>query len=284
MIQYVAALAAIFVYRFLMLFTLKNIVFIGFMGLVTLGLITLGIWQLQRLEWKLGLIEAAQVNAQAVPVSLLPQDLSIVDMTVQNYQNVQLNGRFQYDYETYVTAVIQTTTGPEDGAGFWVLMPFLLDDKTAILVNTGFVPTSFKNPDTRKQMPLESVQLDGLLRQTQPKGWAILAPDLQEHVFFSHDVEAIVSHLKRRSSELAKLEFATFFVDAKAIVHKAAAHGVADKQNFPLAGLTQVRFTNNHLGYAIVWFLLACAVLNLTLYWLVRRWRDEKKLYHNDGT
>ncbi len=75
---------------------------------------------------------------------------------------------------------------------------------------------------------------------------------------------------------------APFFVDAgmpdasAQVVGEAKRSTAADLQNqvWPRSGLTQIRFTNNHLVYALTWYGLALMVLGAA--WLVVRHQRRK--------
>src|ERR1043166_10203069 len=80
--------------------------FTAVMALLFAGMTALGAWQLERLQWKLGLIAAVNRNLAAPPLTLdrglaLPQDSA-------QYRRVALTGRFDNAKEAYVF-----TTGPD---------------------------------------------------------------------------------------------------------------------------------------------------------------------------
>ncbi|MDB5653910.1 MAG: Surfeit locus 1 family protein, partial [Tardiphaga sp.] len=83
----------------------------------------------------------------------------------------------------------------------------------------------------------------GLLRVSEPKGGFLRSNDPAADRWFSRDVAAIAQ--KRGLAEVAP-----YFIDA------AAVPGVA----VPVGGLTVISLPNNHLVYAITWFVLAAMV------------------------
>ncbi|MEZ5707150.1 MAG: SURF1 family cytochrome oxidase biogenesis protein [Burkholderiaceae bacterium] len=90
------------------------------------------------------------------------------------------------------------------------------------------------------------VSLAGLVRVNEPGGGFLRAND-PANERYSRDVVAMA-----QARGLAKAS--PFFVDAGLPGSSAASDG------WPRQGLTVVRFSNNHLVYALTWFSLALMV------------------------
>ena len=97
------------------------------------GLALLGAWQVQRLHWKLALIErvAQRVNAASVAAPS-PAEWSSVSRESNEYSRVQLAGIFDHSRETRVRASTVL------GRGFWVMTP--------LQTSTGFWVLGFGEP------------------------------------------------------------------------------------------------------------------------------------------
>ena len=201
------------------------------------GLVALGVWQIQRREWKLALIERVEQRVHA-PARKIPAQTSWPAVTAarDEYRHVTVTGRFLHDRETPVKAVT------EEGAGYWVLTPLQRDDGTTVLINRGFVPPARREASTRRDgNPRGVVAVTGLLRITEPKGGFLRNNDSVHERWYSRDVAAI-------AAARGLHEAAPFFVDADATANEGGG---------PIGGLTVVRFPNNHLIYALTWFGLA---------------------------
>lgn len=205
--------------------------------------LALGAWQLQRLAWKLDLIERVDARLAAAPVAA-PGPLAWPALSSEDgYTRVQASGRFLHDRETAVRAVTDL------GSGYWILTPLETADFT-LLVNRGFVPPERRDPATRRegQVPGEVV-VAGLLRPTEPGGGFLRANDPAADRWYSRDVSAIAA-----ARGLGRV--APYFVDADAPPNPGG---------LPVGGLTVVRFRNAHLGYALTWFALAGGLAYLAL-------------------
>lgn len=214
----------------------------------------LGVWQVQRLQWKLDLIAQTNARAHAAPVAApAPEDRAA---GARAYQAVRVRGVFAHDREVLVQAV--TAIGP----GYWVVTPFRADRGFTVLVNRGFVPQDAA-ATRRWSRPGGEQDVRGLLRLTEPRGGFLRANDPAADRWRSRDVAAIT-----RAKGVAG-PVAPYFIDAgRGAGGDGPRHGPRD---WPRGGLTQIRFSNNHLVYALTWFgLAALALFGL---WRVRRER-----------
>jgi surfeit locus 1 family protein len=222
------------------------------------GLLALGVWQLERRVWKLGLI--AQVEARIhAPASPAPGPAAWPDVTRDRdqYRHVRVTGVFLHDRETLTQAATAY------GAGFWVLTPLRTDDGFTVLVNRGFVSPERRSLESRVAGQVQGRQtVEGLLRLTEPKGGFLRANEPAADRWRSRDVAAIAA--ARGLSGVAP-----YFIDADKTPNPGG---------WPIGGLTVVRFPNSHLVYALTWFalalMLACgAVFVARDEWRVRRGR-----------
>jgi surfeit locus 1 family protein len=221
-------------------------------ALLFAGFAALGTWQVQRLSWKLDLIERVGQRVRAAPVEA---PAGPVTAAADEYRHVVLHGRFLHAHETLVQAVT------EQGPGWWLVTPLQQADGRSVLVNRGFVTTESKALASR---PDGEVTVTGLLRLTEPRGGFLRHNDPAAGRWFSRDVQAIAA-----ARGLANA--VPYFVDAD-----ANADATARNDAWPVGGLTVVSFHNNHLVYALTWFGLAAMVAGAA--WMLRpggRWSGE---------
>ena len=103
-------------------------------------LAALGVWQLERREWKHALVAAVDARIHAAPVPAPPPAAwRGIDAAHDAYRRVTATGRFRHDRETLVQAVT------DRGAGYWVMTPLETPGFT-LLVNRGFVPRERRDP------------------------------------------------------------------------------------------------------------------------------------------
>ena len=205
------------------------------LGLAALGVFVfgaLGVWQLERRVWKLALIARVEARVHAAPRAAPgATEWPRITRQAHEYRRISARGRFLGDHETFVRALTEL------GAGYWVMAPLRTDQGFVVLVNRGFVPSGRRDA---APAPRGETEVTGLLRMSEPKGGFLRSNDPQRDLWYSRDVGAIAT---RRGLQ----DVAPYFLDAQS---PSGAGG-------PVAGLTVLAFPNNHLIYALTWFMLA---------------------------
>ena len=196
----------------------------------------LGIWQVERLAWKLDLIARVDRQIHAPPVAVpTAGEWQALNPQAIEYRHVAAAGGFRHDRETLVEALT------ERGAGYWVLTPLVTRSGT-ILVNRGFVPSDHADRRTRAAGNSDGpATIVGLLRRSEPRGRILRPNNPAASRWYSRDVLAIA-----QARGLGPV--APFFIDADA---------APNPDGLPIGGLTVVVFRNTHLVYALTWFALA---------------------------
>jgi surfeit locus 1 family protein len=194
----------------------------------------LGIWQLERLAWKRGLL--AEIDrAEAAPPVTLPDDPA-------PFEKVELRGRMRDDLLAYYGSEVRSTTAGVS-LGAQLITPLERHDGPPVLIDRGWVPDGAPAPVD----PGEATVV-GYVRPPEYPSWSSPATDLAAKRFWSLDPAAIGSALG-----LAKV--APFTV-------VALGQGGSPE---PASALP--RPPNDHLGYAITWFgLAACLVVVFVAY------------------
>ena len=206
------------------------------------ALLALGVWQLQRLQWKLGLIAQVNRNMTSTPITL---DQALAMGGGAQYRRVRLDGRFENTREAYVFG-----TGVQGAPVFHVIVPFKTPDGRTLLVDRGIVPRDLRDPATRKRGLIEGrTTVAGVWRTPDPPGAFTPPPDMSKRIWYSRDAGGIASADRE--------------VLAADVVIEADA--TPNPGGWPKGGQTEVNFRNEHLQYAITWFLMAAGLLGVYL-------------------
>lgn len=219
------------------------------------GFVWLGVWQVQRMQWKHALIARVEARVDAAPTAPPARDAwKAITAASDEYRRVALSGRFLPVPETRTQAVTAL------GAGSWVLAPLRTEAGDIVLVNRGFVPTG----EDAAPPPTGPVRIEGLLRISEPAGGFLRSNAPAQERWYSRDVAAIA-----QARGLPATAVAPFFVDA---VHTGAA-------GWPRGGLTVVTFRDSHLSYALTWFGMALltAVAGARLFVLSGGFRQDRR-------
>jgi surfeit locus 1 family protein len=204
----------------------------------------LGVWQLERLHWKLGLIAQIEHNMRAPPISL-DQALTL-GLARAQYRRITVAGRFDNAKENFFY-----TTGPNGRPAYHVLTPLLIDSGGAVMIDRGYVPLPLRDPASRPgSEPAGSRNVVGILRTPDKPGFFTPSPDLPHRIWFARDVVAMA-----RAAHLRLV--------APVIVEAVVTGGA----KWPRGGQTRVNLPNDHLQYALTWFLLAAALAAVYIAW-----------------
>ncbi|MCY3828920.1 MAG: SURF1 family protein [Rhodospirillaceae bacterium] len=213
----------------------------------------LGVWQVQRLAWKEGLI-AERTARIALPVlSGLPAAFA---PDKHLFRRARFAGVFLHDREMYRPA----RSRRRGEIGVQVVTPLRLDGGGTILVNRGWVPDLRRNPETRRDgLVAGRVALVGVLRTPARAGWFVPDNDPAANAWFRLDLGQMAQHA------------------GLAAVRPYYAELVADAPGgWPRGGQTRVTVRNAHLEYAITWFSLGLIGIVVYVLWH-RRFRPAEK-------
>ncbi|XEN30008.1 surfeit locus 1 family protein [Ensifer sp. WSM1721] len=219
-------------------------------------LVSLGTWQMQRLQWKEALIAAIAERRSAPPVSLEEIEAMAAAGEDIDYRAVQVSGVYDHRKERHFFATHEGRTG------YYVFTPLTLADGRALFVNRGFVPFEKKDASTRSEGQVTgSMTIDGLARPRLSQKPSALVPDndIAKNIFYWKDLDGMAG-----SAGLDADRVVPFFVDADVAENPGG---------LPIGGVTQFDVPNNHLQYALTWYGLAAALVAVSGLYLYRRKR-----------
>jgi surfeit locus 1 family protein len=222
------------------------------LNLAVIGLLLgLGAWQLQRLEWKRGLLSQLSQRLAAEPVAIDEVEGRQARGEDIEFLRASASGRFRDDREQYLF------TSRDGEVGWQVVTPLETPTGGAILVDRGFVPDRLKDPMGRpEERPSGPTPVIGVVR-THADGSSLFAPrdEPERRIWYSWS--------PARMGANARLDGPAGF-----ILHAEPSQGA---QPWPRASrLDPASIPNNHLQYAFTWFALAFSLIILTLYQLRR--------------
>lgn len=209
-------------------------------GLVgTAILIGLGLWQLDRLDWKNAILSEIESRIALPPVALPDSPDPVRD----RYLSVSVAGRF-------TGAHLDVLASRKDrGPGFRIVSGFETDEGRLILIDRGFLPQS----DRRLPRQVVGAAITGTLHWPDEVDAFTPAPDPAQGIWFARDLPAMAAAL---GTEPVLVVAAT-----------PTGDGI-DPWPVGTAGIP-----NGHAGYAATWFSLAVLWLGMTvlLLWRIRR-------------
>ena len=211
------------------------IVFVAIPGFIALT--SLGVWQTKRLAWKEALLANIDQNLSAKPMQL-PQG---PNKKQHNYRMVQIEGTFDKD------ALFVLTSTKEFGPGFRVVSPFNLEDGSKVLVDRGVIREDEKN---ELKTSIQNRLVTGYLFWPNETDYFTPEPNLKRNIWFARDLTKMSDFL----STLAVLVVAT-----------------EDKLETKLKMQNpSINISNNHLQYAITWFMMSILWFGMSVYFVYK--------------
>ncbi len=198
---------------------------------------TLGFWQLQRLQWKEGILAEIDARLAANPVAL-PDTVTEAD---DEYRRVVVSGTVDAG-EAYVLST-------QGRAVYRVIVPMTLTDGRRILAELGVIPAEGQ----LRGRPTGALNGSGYLMWPDEVDSYTPEVDLASKTWFARDVSALAQVLQTEPVLVVLTE--------------------GDN----LAGITpsevSIRISNRHLEYVFTWFGFAIIWIGMTgLYlWRIKR-------------
>ena len=208
-------------------------------------LLWLGFWQMQRLDWKLNVIDDINSRIAAAPIALPDAP----DAKADAYLPVKVTGALDAPYLRVLVSQ------KEIGAGYRIISA--IDTGTRrVLVDRGFTPVAQTDIPTHTG----AVTVQGNLQWPQEVDGFTPDADIAKNIWFARDVAAMA--LALGTEPLLVVAKQTSFNDA------------------PISPLPvdTVAIPNDHLQYAITWFSLAAIWVMMSLAFILRARRAPKSV------
>ena len=223
---------------------MRPILFAAVVGLGGVALlIALGVWQVQRLDWKRGVLAEIEARIAADPVALP----AAPDPVADRYLPVAVEGR-------YLGRPLRVLIGRAgSGAGWRLVQAFETGEGRRILVDRGVIPAG------GAALPGEAPgRVVGNLLWPDEVDRFTPAPDVDGNIWYARDLPGMARQLGTEP--------------VLVVARSATGEGIA-----PLPVSTE-GIPDNHLQYAITWFSLAVVWAGMTGLWLwrIRRGRGEE--------
>jgi surfeit locus 1 family protein len=219
---------------------------------IVMVLLALGVWQLERRTDKLALIATLDERLAAAPVAL-PSAARWRELSpaTDEFRRVTLTAVIEGRDGAKVFASPSPLRKDVSGTGVWAFAPGKLAGGETVIVNRGFVGDG----QTAATTDGSAAVLTGYIRFPEASSWLTPSADRGKRLWFVRDHLSMAQALGW--AEPSRL--APFYIDLEA---PAPAGGV------PKPGPLQVNLKNDHLQYAVTWFLLAAAVTISFAFWL----------------
>jgi surfeit locus 1 family protein len=211
---------------------LKNkFLFSVFVYFIILFLLSLGCWQLYRLNWKLNLIQEIENSLKNDPIELSKAN-------EKNFLRIQTSGEIDFDKQIYLYNL-----NDNGKPGFEVVNPILINDKN-YLINRGWIP--FNQKDQPEINLVDEIKIIGTLKLQSKASTFKPENDIEKNYWFTLDRDDVFKYTGKN--------FSNFIIYLNG------------DYNNPKPKVITANISNNHKKYAITWFSMAISILLLYLY------------------
>ena len=211
---------------------MKNkFLFSVFVYFIILVLLSLGCWQLYRLNWKLNLIQEIENSLKNDPIELSKAN-------EKNFLRIQTSGEIDFDKQIYLYNL-----NDNGKPGFEVVNPILINDKN-YLINRGWIP--FNQKDQPEINLVDEIKIIGTLKLQSKASTFKPENDIEKNYWFTLDRDDVFKYTGKN--------FSNFIIYLNG------------DYNIPKPKVITANISNNHKKYAITWFSMAISILLLYLY------------------
>ena len=194
-------------------------------------LLSLGSWQLYRLNWKLNLLSEIENSLKNDPV-----EFSKVDK--KNYLRIKTSGIVDFNKQIYLYNLNESGK-----PGFEVINPIIINNEN-YLINRGWIP--FDKKDKPEINLINESSIIGTLKQQNKASTFKPNNDVNKNYWFTLNREDIFKYTGKKFSDY--------------IIYLNGDY------KLPKPKVITANISNNHKKYAITWFSMAISILLIYLY------------------
>ena len=194
-------------------------------------LLSLGSWQLYRLNWKLNLLSEIENSLKNDPV-----ELSKVDK--KNYLRIKTSGIVDFNKQIYLYNLNESGK-----PGFEVINPIIINNEN-YLINRGWIP--FDKKDKPEVNLINEGNIIGTLKLQHKASTFKPENDINKNYWFTLNREDIFKYTGKKFSDY--------------IIYLNGDY------KLPKPKVITANISNNHKKYAITWFSMAISILLIYLY------------------
>ena len=194
-------------------------------------LLSLGSWQLYRLNWKLNLLSEIENSLKNNPV-----EFSKVDK--KNYLRIKTSGIIDFNKQIYLYNLNESGK-----PGFEVINPIIINNEN-YLINRGWIP--FDKKDNPEINLINEGNIIGTLKLQHKASTFKPDNDINKNYWFTLNREDIFKYTGKKFSDY--------------IIYLNGDY------KLPKPKVITANISNNHKKYAITWFSMAISILLIYLY------------------
>ncbi|OJT15923.1 Surfeit locus protein 1 [Trametes pubescens] len=214
-----------------------TMILIGIMPIFTFAL---GTWQVQRLKWKVALIDELEEKLEREPMPLPPQ-INLAALPDFSFRKVVLKGRWDNAHAILLGPRVRDGT-----IGYHLVVPFVRTDGSTVLVDRGFVSKDLAQTAKQNQSTVQGeVEILGMLRTAQPRNSFTPDNHPDEGKWYWADVDAMAAHVGGEASGVQPVFIEEVFESSESYSTEDVTKALRHKQRMQARHALKTRATEN---------------------------------------
>ncbi|OBZ68603.1 Surfeit locus protein 1, partial [Grifola frondosa] len=243
-------------------FITPTLILVGAIPIVTFGL---GTWQVQRLKWKVALIDDLEEKLQREPM-LLPKQINLAALPEFAFRKVLLRGHWDHKHSLLLGPRVRDGT-----VGYHLVVPFIRSDGSVVLVNRGFVEKDLAHRARQIQEDGE-VEILGMLRTAEVRNYFTPDNHPEKGEWYWVDVDAMAKYFGGERSGVQPVFVEEIFEGHAGEASSRMAHGI------PVGRSPTVDIRNSHVSYIVTWYALSAFTSVMFVRLLLKRQQARARL------
>jgi surfeit locus 1 family protein len=227
--------------------------------IIAVGMLGLGFWQLSRLLERRTANARIEARLALAPVALEQLDLG-GDLSLLEYRPVTVRGTFDYAHE-----IVWRNQAYQGAPGVHIITPLRLSDRTAVLVDRGWIPALAADRVTRAAYQIQTGEaaISGLVRLPGQRRWDFEPQDTPASGEDRLDAWFFLN--------VPRIQTQVPYALLPLVVQQAPA---TDPSTLPIRTYDLQLDDGPHASYAFQWFAFAAiAIFGPLIYW----WRTRRR-------
>ncbi|KAH9835924.1 SURF1-domain-containing protein [Rhodofomes roseus] len=211
-----------------------TMVLVGFIPIFTFAL---GTWQVQRLKWKVALIDELEEKLQREPMTLPKRINAVPDFA---FRKVTLKGHWDVDHAVLLGPRVRNGTN-----GYHLVVPLVRENGSTVLVDRGFVSKELAD-SCKRHLESGDVEILGMLRTTHKRN--AFTPDNhpEKGEWYWADVDAMAEYAGGERAGVQPVLVEEIFEISSRL-----------KRGVPVGRAPVVDVRNSHASYVATWYALS---------------------------
>ncbi|KAI0082104.1 mitochondrial protein required for respiration [Panus rudis PR-1116 ss-1] len=235
------------------------------LGCVPILTFALGTWQVERLKWKINLIDELEEKLERDPLTL-PKQINLSAVPTFAYRRVLLKGKFDYSHAMLVGPRVR------DGAhGYHLVVPLVRPDGSTVLVDRGFVSQEAVASSSWRREEGD-VQILGMLRTSQVRNKFTPDNHPEKGEWYWADVSAMAEFAGGSAANVQPVYIEEIFDGHEGEASSRIEHGI------PVGRPATVDVRNSHASYVATWYALSALTSVMFVRLLLKQRRTRARL------